>query len=115
MSDETLAAIDAILVAGGDADDVLRRIVAELAAPGRCRFAGILFVEGGELVLGPESGTPDVTSRTQTAITYKGERVAELVVDGCDDPELLERVAERVSAYCLVGWDTGGEPWDPSA
>jgi hypothetical protein len=39
--------------------------------------------------------------------------VAELVVDGCNDPATLTRVAELISAHCLVGWDTGGQPWRP--
>jgi putative methionine-R-sulfoxide reductase with GAF domain len=30
-----------------------------------------------------------------------------------DDREFLERVAVLISPYCLVGWDTGGEPWRP--
>ena len=38
----------------------------------------------------------------------------ELVADGCDDPALLEWVAPLISLYCLVGWDTGGVPWDPA-
>jgi L-methionine (R)-S-oxide reductase len=29
-----------------------------------------------------------------------------------DDRELLELVADRVSALSLVAWDTGGVPWD---
>jgi hypothetical protein len=115
MSADALETIDALIARGGDADDVLRGVVAELVARGTCRWAGILFSEDGELVLGPEAGAPDATSRTQVPITYKSDAVAELVADGCDDRELLERVAERVSPYCLVGWDTGGVPWDPAA
>jgi hypothetical protein len=30
-----------------------------------------------------------------------------------DDPGLAARVAELVGPYVLVGWDTGGETWDP--
>ena len=30
-----------------------------------------------------------------------------------DDRQFLERVAVLISPYCLVGWDTGGEPWRP--
>jgi hypothetical protein len=25
----------------------------------------------------------------------------------------LERVADLVADHCLVGWDTGGEMWEP--
>ena len=35
--------------------------------------------------------------------------------DGCADIRLLEHIAALISPYCLVGWDTGGEPWDPDA
>ena len=40
--------------------------------------------------------------------------MAELEVEGAndDDRTFLERVAQLVSGHCLVGWDTGGEPWE---
>jgi hypothetical protein len=107
--------IDAILARGGDADDILRDVVAALAD--RYAWAGILFVEEGELVLGPEAGTPaaGATERTQVRVTFNGNRIAELAVDGApeEDRTFLERVAERVADHCLVGWDTGGEDWEP--
>ena len=40
-------------------------------------------------------------------------RSAELAVDGDVDPVRLETVAEEISGLCLVGWDTGGEEWNP--
>jgi hypothetical protein len=48
-------------------------------------------------------------------VDYDGSRVAELVVDGAAEADRasLNRVAQLVSAHCLVGWDTGGEPWNP--
>ncbi len=53
-------------------------------------------------------------------ISYEGLVVAEIDIDsdrpaafGDDDRKFLERVAELLSPYCLVGWDTGGEPWEP--
>ena len=39
-------------------------------------------------------------------------RVADLVVDACVDGALADRVATLISAHCLVGWDTGGVPWE---
>jgi hypothetical protein len=63
-------------------------------------------------VLGPEAGTPDEAARIQVPVTWQGERVAELAVDGAGE-EALDRVAELISPYCLVGWDTAGEPWEP--
>ena len=104
--------IDAILdEAKGDADDVLRDVVKALVGDGGCSWAGILFAEEDELILGPQAGLPDPASRTQVPVVYNGARVAELVADG-GDASLLERVAQLVAPYCLVGWDTGGVPWD---
>ena len=58
---------------------------------------------------------PDATRRTSAPVVCQGERVAELAVDGARPPTtaLLERVAVLVSGHCLVGWDTGGEAWEP--
>jgi hypothetical protein len=109
-----LEAIDRILNRGGDADDVLRQVVAALHERAGFAWAGIFFVEGGGLQLGPSAGEPDEPRRAVTAVSWQGERIAELAVDGAapDDRPFLERVAVLVSGHCLVGWDTGGEPWD---
>jgi len=109
------AAVEQALARGGDADDVLRAIVDVLVADGGCDWAGILFVENGELVLGPAAGTQRPEARAQLRVEFQGDRIAELVADGCDDRKLLERVAGLIPEYCLVGWDTGGVPWDPAA
>ena len=113
MSDHAgaLATVTRILERDGDPDDALREVVSTLVDHG-CAWAGILFADDRELVLGPEAGTPAPGARTHTEVLYEGGRVAELVTDGCDDLELLERVAELISAHCLVGWDTGGVPWE---
>ena len=107
------AAVEEIVNRGGDADDALRDVVGLLAE--RYAWAGILFVEAGELVLGPSAGEERRAARTQLPVTYNGDRVAELVVDGAPqtDVPFLERVATLISAHCLVGWDTGGERWNP--
>jgi len=109
-----LEAIDRILNRGGDADDVLRAVVAALHERGGYAWAGILFVEGDRLVLGPEAGEPDPARRRATAVLWQGARIAELAVDGGgqEDEALLERVAVLVSGHCLVGWDTGGAAWE---
>jgi len=113
MSAADVAEIEAIVGEGDDADDVLRRVVAALDR--RYAWAGILFVEGGALVLGPAAGEPDEARRTQVPVTFNGDRIAEVAVDGApeEDRTFLERVAELVAGHCLVGWDTGGEDWNP--
>jgi hypothetical protein len=110
-----LEGIDGILNRGGDADDVLRQVVAMLHQRAGYAWAGIFFLEDGKLALGPEAGTPDETRRTSVPVTWQGDRIAELAVDDApeEDRMFLERVALLVSGHCLVGWDTGGETWDP--
>ncbi|HEY7561070.1 MAG TPA: GAF domain-containing protein [Gaiellaceae bacterium] len=53
-------------------------------------------------------------------IAYEGRVVGEIDIDsdapaafGPEDRTLLERVATLISPHCLVGWDTGGAPWQP--
>jgi hypothetical protein len=105
--------IDRLVGEDRDADDILRGVVAALVDPGGCSWAGVLFAESGSLALGPEAGLPDPTTRIQIPVVFEGARVAELAVDGCGDEEFLDRVASVISPYCLVGWDTDGEPWEP--
>jgi hypothetical protein len=113
-SSAALAAVDKIVAGGGDADDILRRVVAALHDDAGYAWAGLFFVEDGALALGPEAGVADEEHRTGVPVLWQGDRVAELVVDGAapDDAAFLERVADLISGYCLVGWDTGGEPWE---
>lgn len=111
MTGTALPAVEQAL-AGADPDDVLRAVVRALVEHEACAWAGVLFVEDGELILGPASGNPDPETRAQLPVVFQDDRVAELVADGCDDPALLEQVAAILGPYCLVGWDTGGLPWD---
>ncbi len=112
MSAAAIEAVDRILAEGGEADDVLRAVVETLVATGACSFAWILFSEEGDLVPGPQAGAPDPAERTRVPVLFNADHVADLVGDGCDDPAFLERVALAISPHCLVGWDTGGLPWD---
>lgn len=112
-----LEAVDRILNRGGDADEVLRQVVAVLYERLEgCSWIGISFVEPGELVLGPELGNR-AGEKTSVPVSYEGRVVADLgvVTEGLneEDQALLERVAILISPYCLVGWDTGGEAWSP--
>ena len=107
----TLAAIDDAL--GGDADSTLRAVVATLASQDGIAWAAIAFVESGQMVLGPSAGTQDATKRQTATVRYKQDVVGELWVDGEVDGALLDQVADRIAAHVLLGWDTGGEDWDP--
>ena len=110
---EPLSELDAALEASADADDALRETVRIIAAQPGISWAGIAFVETTGLVLGPSAGVPDEQRRSLVTVCYKDETVGELQVDGEVDRTLLEAVAERISAHVLLGWDTGGEGWDP--
>jgi hypothetical protein len=106
-------AVERILAEGGDADDVLRAVVRALVESGSARWAGILFAEGDDFVLGPQAGEPGTGRRLYVPVIYDGEQVGVLVTDGARSIRMLERVAELVSTHVLLGWDTGGEPWTP--
>jgi hypothetical protein len=114
--DGALGAIDRILSRGGDADDVLRQVVAVLHGLDDLSWVGVSFVEEGELALGPAQGV-QTAEPTTIPISYEKKVVAELgVVSGelsAEERAFLERVALLISPYCLVGWDTGGEAWSP--
>jgi GAF domain-containing protein len=63
---------------------------------------------------------PSTRSEIVVPISYEGRVVGEIDIDsdrpaafGADDREFLENVAVLISPQCLVGWDTGGEPWSP--
>lgn len=116
----TLLAVEQILATGGDADDVLRDAVAAVhgGVPG-IEWIGISFVDDGALLLGPWAGAeraPDAPPPVRIPIRFQGTRVAELGL-ACTPPDAaaqaqLERLAALLAAHCLVGWDTGGVPWD---
>ena len=92
---------------------MLRQVVDALHDRGGYAWVGLFFVEEGALTLGPEAGEQDEAARTRVPVLWQGVEVAELAVDGAPaDLESLERIAALVSGHCLVGWDTGGEPWE---
>ncbi len=113
MSAEALSTLSEILDGGGDVDDVLRAAVAALVADPSIVWAGIRFLEEGELVLGPSAGEPDGARRVTAPIAYGDGTVGELVVDGDAEAAFLERVAGLIAPYVLLGWDTGGVEWVP--
>jgi L-methionine (R)-S-oxide reductase len=158
---DALQTIERIVDEGGDADEVLRRIVSVLQEQiDHYSWVGIYLVEGDDLVLGPWAGPqatehvripigqgvcgaaaasgvtevvddvnadprylacfPSTRSEIVVPISYERRVVGEIDIDSDqpaafdeDDRSFLERVATLISPYCLVGWDTGGEPWSP--
>jgi hypothetical protein len=109
----TLEEVEGVVSGGGDADDILRRVVVVLHESLGC-FVRISFVEADALVPGPAQG--DETDTTAFPISFQGRHVADLEAGGELSPadrELLEQVAAILSPYALVGWDTGGEEWMP--
>jgi putative methionine-R-sulfoxide reductase with GAF domain len=117
VTDRATGAVEAvvrIIDREDDADEILRQTVAELADR-YSAFAGVRFVEEGELVLGPAAGAPG-GEETAVAVRFNDQVVAELVTSALlegAERAAWDRIAELVSPYCLVGWDTGGEGWEP--
>jgi hypothetical protein len=106
---EAIDAVEPILNRGGDADEVLRAVLAALHERG-VAYSAVRFVENGELVDGPSVGTR--TDGATVDVLYDGERVGALTV-AVDDAAFAERLATLIAPYVLVGWDTAGEPWAP--
>lgn len=109
-----LAHVERLVAEAEEADALLRAVVTTLAEayPPAC---GIRFVEEGAWSLGPWSG-PEQPIVSDVAVRYDDEIVAELVGAAPLDAAARatwERVADLIAPYCLVGWDTGGEDWEP--
>ena len=105
--------VEELVERGGEADDVLRAVVEAVHAEG-IAWAGIAFVEEGRLELGPSAGGGGSPSEPlRQPVEWRGDLVAELQASPDADPARLARVAELIAEYCLVGWDTHGERWEP--
>ena len=104
--------VEEIVERGGEADDVLRELVDALHADG-IAWVGIAFVEEGRLELGPSAGGEPPEELRRLPVEWRGDRVAELQASPDADPDRLARIARLIPEYCLVGWDTHGERWDP--
>ena len=71
---------------GGDADDILRQVVAALHDDAGYAWAGIFFVEEGDLVARPARRHARRSRAARASrSTWQGDRIAELAVD--DAPE----------------------------
>ena len=111
-----MSAVDAvrdIVERGAEADDVLRAVVDALVSTGEIRWAGIAFTEDGALRIGPTRGEQDEGHRERVSVEYDGATVGELWADGEVRRDDLERIAALIAPYVLIGWDTGGEAWEP--
>jgi hypothetical protein len=115
-----LEAIEQIVAHEPEADQILREaVVALFERIPDVRSVAVAFVENGALAPGPIAGDPIAGTPTVAApVLYERRPVSELWIDGGGTPDdgdraLLERVCEQLSPYCLVGWDTGGEAWEP--
>jgi hypothetical protein len=116
----TTEAIEAIIAHEPEADQILREaVVALYERIPDVRSVAVAFVENGQLAPGPIAGDPiSGTPAVTEAVLYERRPVAELWIAGGGSPDegdraLLVRVCELLSPYCLVGWDTGGEAWEP--
>jgi hypothetical protein len=107
--EEALAEVERVVAEGGEADDVLRAVVAALHR--RYPWVALRFNEEGQLVLGPSAGE-EAPPLIQEAIVYNGERIGELALGGATltdgDRTAAAKIAERIAVLTLLGWDTGG-------
>jgi hypothetical protein len=100
--------VEEIVARNGDADEILRSVLAALHERG-IEYAAVRFLENGTFVDGPAVGIERPT--TAVPVLYDGTPVGELRVT--TDASLAGRLATLIAPYVLVGWDTGGEPWAP--
>jgi len=112
--------IERIVAHEPEADEILRGAVVVLHEWIRgVRSVAVAFVEDGALAPGPIAGPPMPSAPAiAVPVLYERRPVAELWIDAEGAPDdgdraFLGRVADLLSPYCLVGWDTGGEAWEP--
>ena len=109
-----VSTIQAIVDGAEEADQILLGTIAHLAE----RYGagvGLRFVEEGVFSDGPWAGVTGSVA-TQVPIAYDDELVGEFVVSTPLDDDAratFEAVALIIADYCLVGWDIGGEDWEP--
>ena len=108
-----------IIDGGEEADEILRASLTVVHEAAGAPWSAIAFVEEREMAVGPLLGVaPDGTPvpALTVPIVYRGDTVAGLWFGSETPRELdadLSRVAAMLAPYCLVGWDTGGESWEP--
>jgi hypothetical protein len=118
--DDVIATIERAIQHEPEADEILRQAVVVLYEwTTGVRSVAVAFVENGALAAGPIAGAPLAAAPAVTIpVLYERREVAELWIDSETDADdrdraFLHRVGQLLSPYCLVGWDTGGESWEP--
>jgi hypothetical protein len=107
-------AIEQILERSEEADQILLGTIAALSSHYETGV-GIRFIEEGSFSDGPWAGGAGFVT-TEVEVRYDGELVALLVTPASLDDDARTtwaQVADLISAFCLVGWDIGGEDWEP--
>ena len=103
--------VEEIVERGGEADDVLRDVVETLQSRAAPSGPGSRSsrATGSSSALRPAESSPGKLSGTRSS----GRAPRWQSCRRPADPERLAQVAALIAPYCLVGWDTGGEPWNP--
>ena len=112
--DAVIATIEQILERSEEADQILLGTIAALSATYETGV-GIRFIEEGSFSDGPWAGESG-TVATEIPVRYGDELVAMLVTPAALDATAVTtwtQIGDLVSAFCLVGWDIGGEDWEP--
>ena len=107
-------AVEWIINRESEADEILRQSVVTIARRFET-FCGIRFVEDGGMIDGP-SGGDYAQPQAVVPITYDDSSIAEIVLGRPlqeVERDAFDRIAKLLSPFCLVGWDTGGEAWNP--
>jgi hypothetical protein len=90
-----IEAVERILNRGGDADDVLRAVVAALHE--RFAYVAVRFVAEDQLIDGVAVGRE--ADGLAVPVEFDGEHVAELELS-TDDAAFARRIATIISPYC---------------
>ena len=109
-----IEAVERIINREGEADAILRQTVGVLAERLRLPVA-VRFHDEERWVVGPSAGGY-VHRADGEEVRYRGEVVADLAAGAALPPDArsaFSRIALLISPYCLVGWDIGGEDWEP--
>jgi hypothetical protein len=109
-----IEAVERIINREEEADEILRQTVRALADRLDVPVA-VRFHDEEQWVVGPSAGGYAERGDGEE-VRYRGDVVADLAAGAgldADGRAAFVRVALLISPYCLVGWDIGGEDWEP--